>query len=215
MHDSYMPLGGMIPLINMILGEISFGGLGSGLYGIVMIALIGLFMAGLMIRRSPEYLGNLIGPPEVKLIMLYALAGPVVVLVLTAIALVTPAGVAGLTTNGGPHGLTEILYAYTSCFGTNGQTFAGLSANSPFYNVTTALAMMAGRFGHAIPALALAGMFARQRRRPVTAGTLPTDNFSFGILLVGTAIIVGGLSYFAPLALGPIIEHFILFTQSG
>ena len=215
MHDSYMPLGGMIPLINMFLGEISFGGLGSGLYGIVMVALIGLFMAGLMIGRSPEYLGNLIGPAEVKLIMLYALAGPLSVLALTAIALVTRAGVAGLTTNNGPHGLTEILYAYTSCFGTNGQTFAGLSANSPFFNVTTAFAMMIGRFGHAIPALALAGRFARQKRRPVTAGTLPTDSFSFGILLVGTAVIVGGLSYFAPLALGPIIEHFILFTQSG
>jgi K+-transporting ATPase ATPase A chain len=215
MHDSYMPLGGMIPLINMILGEIAFGGLGPGLYSIIMIALVGLFMAGLMVGRSPEYLGNLIGPPEIKLIMLYTLSGPVILLVLTAVAVVTGPGLAGLTTNSGPHGLTEIFYAYTSCFGTNGQTFAGLSANSPFYNVTTAIAMMAGRFAHVIPALGLAGLFARQRRRPVTAGTLPTDTFSFGILLVGTAVIVGGLSYFAALALGPIIEHFILVARSG
>jgi K+-transporting ATPase ATPase A chain len=215
MHDSYKPLGGMIPLVNMLLGEIAFGGLGVGLYGIIMIALVGLFMAGLMVGRSPEYMGNLIGPPEIKLIMLYTLAGPVMVLVLTAIAVVTGPGTAGLTTNRGPHGFTEILYAYASCFGTNGQTFAGLNANSPFYNATTAIAMMAGRFAHAIPALGLAGLFAGQRRRPVTAGTLPTDTFSFGILLVATAMIVGGLSYFAGLALGPIIEHFIMTAQLG
>jgi K+-transporting ATPase ATPase A chain len=215
MHDSYMPLGGMIPLINMILGEIAFGGLGPGLYSIIMIALVGLFMAGLMVGRSPEYLGNLIGPAEIKLIMLYTLAGPLVLLLMTAIAVVTAAGNAGLTTNNGPHGLTEILYAYTSCFGTNGQSFAGLNANNPFYNLTTAVAMMVGRFGHAIPALALAGLFAGQRRRPITAGTLPTDTFSFGILLVGTAAIVGGLSYFAALALGPIMEHFILLMRLG
>jgi K+-transporting ATPase ATPase A chain len=215
MHDSYMPLGGLIPLINMILGELAFGGLGPGLYSIIMIALVGLFMAGLMVGRSPEYLGNLIGPQEIKLIMLYTLVGPLVTLALTAIAVVTSAGNGGLTTNDGPHGFTEILYAYASCFGTNGQTLAGLSANSPFYNVTTAAAMMVGRFGHAIPALALAGLFARQRRRPVTAGTLPTDTFTFGILLVGAATIVGGLSYFAALALGPIVEHLILFARPG
>ncbi len=208
MHDSYTPLGGMVPLINMLLGEIIFGGLGSGIYSIIMIALVGLFMAGLMIGRSPEYLGKLIGPPEIKLIMLYTLAAPVALMTLTAIAVVTGWGLAGLTTNGGPHGLTEILYAYASCLANNGQNFAGLSANTPFYNVTTAFAMMIGRFGLAIPALALAALFAQQRRRPVTVGTLPTDTFSFAILVVGAAIIVGGLSYYAALALGPIVEHF-------
>jgi K+-transporting ATPase ATPase A chain len=215
MHDSYMPLGGMIPLVNMLLGEILFGGLGSGIYSIIMIALVGLFMAGLMVGRSPEYLGNLIGPPEVKLITLYTLAGPVVIMALTAIAVATSAGRAGLTTNRGPHGFTEIIFAYASCVANNGQSFAGLSANSPFYNITTGIAMMVGRFGLAIPALALAGRFAAQRRRPVTQGTFPTDSLSFAILLLGTALIIGGLSYYAALALGPIMEHMIMVTQLG
>jgi K+-transporting ATPase ATPase A chain len=212
MHDSYTPLGGMVPLINMLLGEIIFGGLGSGIYSIIIVALVGLFMAGLMIGRSPEYLGKLIGPPEIELIMLYTLATPVALMMLTAIAVITDWGLAGLTTNGGPHGFTEILYAYTACLGNNGQNFAGLSASTPFYNVTTALAMMIGRFGLAIPALALAGLFAEQRRRPVTVGTLPTDTFSFAVLVVGAAIIVGGLSYYAALCLGPIVEHFIMIA---
>jgi K+-transporting ATPase ATPase A chain len=210
MHDSYTPLGGMIPLANMLLGEIIFGGLGGGIYGIIMIALVGLFLAGIMIGRSPEYLGKLIGTSEIKLITLYALYGPVVLMVLTAVAVVTKSGLAGLTVNGGPHGFTAILYAYASSFTNNGQNFASLNANAPFYNVSTAIAMMIGRFGLAITALALAGLFIRQRRRPATLGTLPTDTFSFGVLLVGTAIIVGGLSYFSTLALGPIVEHFIM-----
>jgi K+-transporting ATPase ATPase A chain len=210
MHDSYTPLGGMIPLANMLLGEIIFGGLGSGIYSIIMIALVGLFLAGIMIGRSPEYLGKLIGTSEIKLITLYTLAGPVVLMALTAIAVVTKPGLAGLTVNGGPHGFTAIFYAYASSFTNNGQNFASLNANAPFYYVTTAMAMMVGRFGLAIPALALAGLFARQRRRPVTLGTLPTDTFSFGVLLVGTAVVVGGLSYFAALALGPIVEHFMM-----
>jgi K+-transporting ATPase ATPase A chain len=210
MHDSYTPLGGMVPLINMMLGEIIFGGLGSGVYSIILIALVGLFMAGLMIGRSPEYLGKLIGPREIKLIMLYTLAQPITLMALTAVAVVTRWGLAGLTTNSGPHGFTEILYAYASSFTNNGQNFAGLSSNSPFYNVTTAIAMMAGRFGLAIPALALAGLFAAQRRRPVTPGTLPTDSASFVFLLIGAALIVGALSYYCALALGPIIEHFLM-----
>jgi K+-transporting ATPase ATPase A chain len=212
MHDSYTPLGGMIPLVNMLLGEIIFGGLGTGIYSIIMIALVGLFMAGLMIGRSPEYLGKLIGPPEIKLIMLYTLTAPVVLMALAALAIATDWGLAGLTTNSGPHGFTEILYAYTSCLTNNGQNFAGLSANSIFYNVTTAFAMMVGRFGLAIPALALAGLFARQRRRPVTVGTLPTDSGEFAILVIGATLIVGGLSYFAALALGPILEHLIMLS---
>lgn len=210
MHDSYTPLGGMIPLANMLLGEIIFGGLGGGIYSIIMIALVGLFLAGIMIGRSPEYLGKRIGTSEIKLITLYTLAGPVVLMALTALAVVTSSGLAGLTVNGGPHGFTEIFYAYASSFTNNGQTFASLNANTPFYNVTTALAMMVGRFGLAIPALALAGLFARQRRRPMTLGTLPTDTLSFGVLVIGTAVVVGGLSYFAALALGPIVEHFMM-----
>jgi potassium-transporting ATPase potassium-binding subunit len=210
MHDSYTPLGGMIPLVNMLLGEIIFGGLGTGIYSIIMVALIGLFLAGLMIGRKPEYLGKEIGIPEMKLIMLFAIAGPLSVLILTALAVITGPGLAGLTTNDGPHGFTEIIYAYTSAFANNGQNFAGLSANSVFYNMTTALAMMAGRFGLAIPALALAGRFARQGRRPVTLGTLPTDTPAFGALVAATAVIVGGLSYFPALTLGPILEHLMM-----
>lgn len=207
MHDSFTPMGGAIPLINMLLGEIIFGGLGTGFYSILMVALIALFIAGLMIGRTPEYLGKRIGIPEIKLIMLYTLAAPLVILSLTALALVTSGGLAGLTTNDGAHGFTEIFYAYTSAFANNGQNFAGLSANSVFYNVTTAVAMIAGRFGLAIPALALAGQFAAQGRRPVTLGTLPTDGWEFGLLLGATALIVGGLSFFPALALGAIAEH--------
>jgi K+-transporting ATPase ATPase A chain len=207
MHDSYTPLGGLVPLVNMLLGEIIFGGLGTGIYSIILVALIGLFLAGLMIGRKPEYLGKEIGIPEMKLIMLYTLAAPLAVLILTALAVVTSSGLAGLTTNDGAHGFTEIIYAYTSAFANNGQNFAGLSANSVFYNVTTALAMMLGRLGLAIPALALAGHFARQGRRPVTLGTLPTDSTAFGVLVAATVLIVGGLSYFPALVLGPVLEH--------
>jgi K+-transporting ATPase ATPase A chain len=209
MHDSYTPLGGGVLLVNMLLGEIVFGGLGTGLSSMILVALIGLFLAGLMIGRKPEFLGKEIGIPEMKLIMLYTLAGPIAVLVLSAVAVVTGPGLAGLTTNDGAHGLTEILFAYTSAFANNGQSFAGLSANSVFYNTTTALAMLMGRFALAVPALALAGHFARQGRRPA-AGAVPADSFLFGVLLVGTAIIVGGLSYFPMLALGPILEHLLM-----
>ena len=212
MHDSYTPIGGGVLLANMLLGEIVFGGLGTGLYSIILIALVGLFLAGLMVGRSPEYLGKRIGITEIKFIMLYTLAAPVAILALTALAIMTKPGLAGLTTNGGAHGFTEILYAYASSFANNGQNFAGLSANSIFYNVTTALAMLAGRFGLAIPALALAGSFAMQQRRPATLGTLPAYTFTFGVLVVGTALIVGGLSYFPALALGPIIEHLFMST---
>ena len=162
-HDSYMPLGGMIPLVNMLLGEMIFGGLGTGLYSILMVALVGLFIAGLMVGRTPEYLGKQLGPREIKLITLYTLAGPAAVLLLTALALVTKAGLAGPGSDG-PHGFTEVFFAYTSCFANNGQTFGGLNGNTPFYNTTTSIAMMMGRFSLAIPALALAGLFARQGR---------------------------------------------------
>ncbi len=208
MHDSFTPLGGMVPLVNMLLGEIVFGGLGTGLYSMILTAFIAVFIAGLMIGRTPEYLGKQLGPPEMKLVVLYTLALPVTVLLLTALAVVSSGGLEGLTTNGGAHGFTEILYAYTSCFANNGQSFAGLSANSPFYNITTAVAMLAGRFLLAIPALALAGRLAQQGRRAESAGTLPTDNLLFGLVITGTAIIVGALCFFPALALGPIVEHF-------
>jgi len=209
MHDSFTSLGGMVLLVNMLLGELVFGGLGSGLYSMVMAAAIAVFLAGLMIGRTPEYLGKKIGPAENKMIMLFALAAPLFVLPLTAVAVSTRAGLAGLTTNTGPHGFTEILFAYVSCFANNGQTFAGLSANTPFYNLTTALAMMAGRFALAIPALALAALFARQRRTPASSGTLQTDSLTFGALLTACLIILAALSYLPALALGPILERLL------
>ena len=208
-HDSYMPLGGMVPLINMLLGEMIFGGLGTGLYSILIVALVGLFIAGLIVGRTPEYLGKQLGPREIKLITLYTIAMPFAVLLLSALALVTKTGLAGPSSDG-PHGFTEIFFAYTSCFANNGQTFAGLNGNTPFYNTTTAVAMMAGRFGLAIPALALAGLFAKQGRRPPTTGTLPTDTLQFASLIVGTAVIVVGLSFLPALALGPVVEHLLM-----
>jgi potassium-transporting ATPase potassium-binding subunit len=207
MHDSYSSLGGMVLLMNMLLGELVFGGLGSGLYSMVMAAAIAVFLGGLMVGRTPEYLGKKIGPPENKMIMLYALAAPLVVLSLTAIAVSAHAGLSGLTTNSGPHGFTEVLFGYTSCFTNNGQTFAGLNANTPFHNLTTALAMMVGRFGLAIPALAFAALFGRQRNTPTTLGTLPTHSFVFALLLTTCLIVMVALSYLPSLALGPALEH--------
>ena len=178
----------------------------------VMAAVIAVFLAGLMVGRTPEYLGKKIGPPESKLIMLYALLAPLVVLPLTAIAVQTKTGLSGLTTNGGPHGLTTILFAYASCFANNGQAFGGLSANTVFYNVTTAFAMMAGRFGLAVPALALAGVFARQKNTPVSVGTLSTDSLSFGVLLTVCLIIMTALSYLPALVLGPVLQRLLFGT---
>ena len=209
MHDSYTSLGGMVLLLNMLLGELVFGGLGTGLYSMVMAAAVVVFLAGLMVGRTPEYLGKKIGPSENKMIMLYALAAPLVVLPLTAIAVSTKLGLAGLTTNGGPHGFTEILFAYTSCFANNGQNFAGLSANTPFYNLTTAFAMMVGRFGLAIPALALADLFGRQRSTPSSSGTLPTHSVLFGVLLTTCLLTMVALSYLPALALGPVLERLL------
>lgn len=206
-HDSYVPLGGAVPLVNMLLGEIVFGGLGTGLYSIVMVALVALILGGLMIGRMPEYLGKKIGPPETKYVTLYVLACPLAILPSTAVALMTKAGLAGLVTNTGTHGFTEIFYSFTSCFANNGQSFAGLNATGVFYNVTTAIVMMAGRFALAIPALALAGLVAGQIRRQETMNAVPTDGPLFGGLLLATALIVGGLSFFPAISLGPILEH--------
>ena len=210
--DSLTSLAGMVLLTNMLLGEVVFGGLGTGLYSMVMAAAIAVFLAGLMVGRTPEYLGKKIGPPENKMIMLYALLAPLVVLPLTSIAVSTRQGLSGLAVNHGPHGLTTILFAYASCFANNGQAFGGLSANTAFYNVTTAFAMAAGRFGLAIPALAFAGLFARQRRTPVTVGTLPTDSLPFGIFLIVCLIVITALSYLPVLAIGPVLERLAFGT---
>jgi K+-transporting ATPase ATPase A chain len=206
MHDSYQPLGVLVPLVNMLLGEVIFGGLGTGLYSMIMIALVGVFLGGLMVGRTPEYLGKRVGARETKLIVLYTLLTPAVVLVLTGLAVATQAGTAGLTTNTGAHGFTEILFAYASSMANNGQNMAGLNANSVFYNATTAIAMLAGRFGLAAFALALAGRFGAQRRWPTTSGTLPSDTVTFGALVLGTIVLVGALSFLPALALGPIVE---------
>jgi K+-transporting ATPase ATPase A chain len=208
MPDSFQPLGVLMPLLNMLIGEVIFGGLGSGLYGMVIVALIAVFLGGLMIGRTPAYLGKRINAGEVKLIALYALLTPAVVLVLTTLAVTTAAGRAGLATNTGAHGLTEILFAYASSMANNGQAMAGLAADSPFYNVTTAIAMLAGRFGLASLALTLAGRFAAQRRLATTAGTLPCDSALFGALVLATVVIVGALCYLPALALGPLAEGF-------
>ncbi len=210
MDDSYTSLGGMVLLVNMLLGELVFGGLGTGLYSMVMAAAVTVFLAGLMVGRTPEYLGKKIGPAENKMIILYALAAPLVVLPLTAVAVSTGAGLSGLTVNTGAHGFTGILFAFTSCFANNGQSFASLSANTPFYNLTTAFAMMVGRFGLAIPALAFAALFGRQRNTPSSSGTLPTHSFVFGVLLTICLIIMVALSYLPALALGPILERLLL-----
>jgi K+-transporting ATPase ATPase A chain len=208
MHDSFMPLSVGVALCNMMLGEIVFGGLGTGLYSIVMVALVGLFIAGLMTARTPEYLGKKIGPGEMKLIALFSLVTPLAVLMPTALAVVTDAGRAGLTTNSGPHGFTEILYAYASCCANNGQAMAGLNANTLFYNLTTIPVMLAGRFALAIPALALAGRLAAQGRRAQHSGTLPSDSLIFAIVAVSSAMLIVLLSFVPALALGPLIEYF-------
>jgi K+-transporting ATPase ATPase A chain len=212
MHDSFEPLGVAVPLLNMLLGEIVYGGLGSGLYGMIFVALIALFLGGLMIGRTPEHLGKQIGPPEMKIIAVYTLVAPVTVLALTALAVVTKPGLAGLTTNSGPHGFTEILFAYASAFANNGQSMAGLSVNNIFYNTTTIIAMLAGRYILAVLALSLAGHFAAMSRRPPSPGTMPSDGFVFGVLLAGTALLLGALNFLPALTLGPIVEQFSIHS---
>jgi K+-transporting ATPase ATPase A chain len=193
--------------MNMLLGEVVFGGLGTGLFSMVMVALLGIFMAGLMVGRTPQYLGKTISGPEARLVALYALLTPLVVLPLTGWAAVAGAGRAGLTTNDGPRGLTEILFAYASCLANNGQTMAGLSANSVFYNLTTLVAMLAGRFGFAVVALLLAGQLAHKRRKPENIGTLPCDTLTFGGLVLGSVVMIAALSFLPVLAFGPIAER--------
>ena len=210
MHDSFQPLGIVVPLVNMLLGEIVYGGLGTGFYSMIFVALVALFVGGLMVGRTPEHLGKQIGPPEMKIIAVYTLVGPVTVLALTALAVVTKPGLAGLTTNTGPHGFTEILFAYASAFANNGQSMAGLSANNIFYNITTIVAMLMGRYVLTVLALALAGRFAIASRRAPSRGAVPTDGMTFGVLLTGTALLVGALNFLPALAIGPIAEHFLM-----
>ena len=208
MADSFQPLAVLVLLVNLLLGEIVYGGLGAGLYSLVFVALVALFIGGLMVGRSPEHLGRRLGAAEMKIIAGYTLLGPATVLVLTALAVATPAGRAGLTTNRGPHGFTEIFFAYASALANNGQTMAGLSTNSVFYNLTTLIAMLVGRYGLAVLALALAGRFAVTSKRPASVGTVPSDGALFAVLLAATALLVGALNFLPALALGPILEHF-------
>jgi K+-transporting ATPase ATPase A chain len=212
MHDSFMPLSGLVLMANMMLDEVIVGGPGSGLFGILLFAIVAVFAAGLMIGRTPEYLGKKIEGNEVKMTMLALLCVPAFILGIGAVAAVLPAGTAVLS-NAGPHGFSELLYAYTSGAATNGSAFAGLSANTPFYNLTLAAAMFAGRFVVIIPVLCIAGMLAAKRVVPASAGTLPTHGLQFVGLLVGTVVIVGGLTFFPALALGPVAEHFAM--QAG
>jgi K+-transporting ATPase ATPase A chain len=209
MHDSYMPLGGMVPLINMLLGEVIVGGVGSGLYGILLFAIVALFVAGLMVGRTPEYLGKKLEAKEVKMTMLAILCMPVAILVFTAIAVVVEPGLAGIS-NAGPHGFSEVFYAYTEGANNNGSAFAGLSSNTPFYNTTIGIAMLVGRFFVIIPMLAIAGSLAAKNIAPPSAGTFPTDGALFVGLLIGVIAIVGGLTYFPAVALGPIAEQFAM-----
>jgi K+-transporting ATPase ATPase A chain len=211
MHDSFTPLGGMVPLVDMQLGEVVFGGVGTGLYGMLVFAIMAVFIAGLMIGRTPEYLGKKIEAFEMKMVSIAILVTPLLVLVGTAIAVMAADGRAGIA-NPGAHGFSEILYAFTSAANNNGSAFAGLSANTPFYNVMLGIAMWFGRFGVIVPVLALAGSLAAKKRIAVGAGTLPTHGPLFVTLLIGTVLLVGLLNYVPALALGPVIEHLVLWA---
>lgn len=210
MHDSFTPLGGMVPLVLMQLGEVVFGGVGTGLYGMLIFAVLAVFIAGLMIGRTPEYLGKKIEIREMKLTSIAILVTPILVLAGTAVAVIADAGKAGIA-NPGAHGFSEILYAFTSASNNNGSAFAGLSANTPFYNAMLAVAMWFGRFGVIVPVLAIAGSLAAKKRLPVTAGTMPTHGPLFVTLLIGTVLLVGLLNYVPALALGPVVEHLMLW----
>jgi len=209
MHDSFMPLGGFVTLWNMMLGEVVFGGVGTGLYGLLVFAVMAVFIAGLMIGRTPEYLGKKIEAFDMKMVAIAILVTPILVLAGTAIAVTTAAGVAGIA-NPGPHGFTEILYAFTSAANNNGSAFAGLSANTPFYNGMLGAAMWFGRFGVIVAVLALAGSLAAKPRIAASAGTMPTHDVLFVVLLIGTVVLVGALNYVPALALGPVVEHLML-----
>ena len=206
MHDSLTPLGGLVPMVLMQLGEVVFGGVGSGLYGMIAFAIIAVFVAGLMVGRTPEYLGKKIGAYEMKMASIVILAPCLAVLTGAALACALPAGRAGVL-NPGPHGFSEILYAFSSAGKNNGSAFAGLSANTPFYNTALGAAMLVARYATMVPILALAGALARKKIVPAGTGTLPTHTPLFVVLLLGTVLLVGALTFLPSLALGPIVEH--------
>jgi potassium-transporting ATPase potassium-binding subunit len=209
MHDSFTPLGGMVPLVNMQLGEVVFGGVGAGLYGMLVMVVLTVFIAGLMVGRTPEYLGKKIQAREVQMAMLYVLVFPAAILVMTAISVVLPSGLAGLN-NQGPHGLSEILYAFSSTAANNGSAFAGLTGSTPYYNTLFGFNMLIGRFLMIVPMLALAGFLAEKQPSPESAGTFPVTSPLFVTLLVGVVLIVGALTFFPALALGPVVEHLLM-----
>jgi potassium-transporting ATPase potassium-binding subunit len=211
MHDSFTPLGGMVPLVNIMLGEVIFGGVGSGLYGILVFVILAVFIAGLMVGRTPEYLGKKIESFDVKMAMLSVLISSLTILVFAAIAVVAKFGTSSIS-NPGPHGLSQILYAYTSSVGNNGSAFGGLNANTTWYNASTAIAMLLGRFFVVIPILAIAGNLARKKVAPASLGTFPVTGPLFTVLLICTILIVGALTFFPALSLGPILEHLLMFS---
>jgi K+-transporting ATPase ATPase A chain len=211
MHASLTPLGGFVPLLLIQLGEVLPGGVGSGLYGMIVFAILAVFVAGLMVGRTPEFLGKKIEAREMKLAMLAVLILPLVILGFSSVAAMLPVALASLA-NAGPHGLTEILYAYSSAAGNNGSAFAGLNANTPWFNTTLGISMLLGRFAYVVPVLAIAGSIAAKKRVPVSAGTFPTDTPLFVGLLIGVILILGGLQFFPALALGPIVEHVLMLA---
>ena len=212
MHDSYTPLGGMVPLINMHLGEVVYGGIGVGLYDMLMVVILAAFVAGLMVGRTPEYLGKKIEAFEMKMASVVVLVMPLIVLIGTAVAVATPAGRAGAS-NPGPHGYSEILYAFTSMGNNNGSAFSGVNSNTPFYNDVGAVVLWLGRFWEIVPVLAVAGSMAAKKIVPPSPGTLPTHTGQFVLWLAAVTVIIGALSFLPALALGPIVEHFLL--QAG
>jgi K+-transporting ATPase ATPase A chain len=206
MHDSYTPIGGLVPMWLMQLGEVIYGGVGSGLYGMLVFAIVAVFIAGLMVGRTPEYLGKKIEAYEMKMASLVILIPPAAVLIGTAVAVLSPAGQATIA-NPGPHGFSEVLYAFSSAGNNNGSAFAGLGANTPFYNTALGFAMLFARYWLAIPTLAIAGSLAQKKIVPPGPGTLPTHTVLFVVLLIGTVLLVGALTFVPALALGPIVEH--------
>lgn len=213
MHDSFTPIGGLVPIVNMQLGEVIFGGAGAGIYGMIIMIILTVFIAGLMVGRTPEYLGKKVRSREIRMVMLSVLSAPVIILGFAAAAATLPAGLTGLN-NAGPHGLSEILYAFSSAYGNNGSAFAGLNGATTFYNTTLGIAMLAGRFAVIVPALALAGFMAERQPTPASSGTFPVSGPLFIGLLIAIIVIVGALTFFPVLALAPVVEHLLMSARS-
>jgi K+-transporting ATPase ATPase A chain len=211
MHDSFTPLGGMVPLINLMLSEVIFGGVGAGMYGMLVFVILSVFIAGLMVGRTPEYLGKKIEAYDVKMAMLVVLIFPLVILIFTAISVLYSFGTAGMT-NAGPHGFSQVLYAFTSAVANNGSAFAGISGNTPWYNTSLGFAMLLGRFMMILPMLAIAGNLAGKKQTPATLGTFPVTGPLFTVLLIGVVMILGALTFFPALSLGPILEHLLMMA---